>query len=120
MFKALMLAAAAALCAALPAHAGGSSADTWGGADKKMHFGISATLGFAAINQWPNEPLKAFGWALLPGLLKELSDAQKGGSGFSGKDLAADALGAAVGVGLGSWLIVRQGGQTVLLFRKEL
>lgn len=119
MFKALTLAAAVASCAALPAHAGGSSADTWTGADKKMHFAVSATLGFAAINQWPDEPGKAFALAMVPGLLKELSDAQRGGAGFSGKDLAADALGAALGVAAGRWLIARQGGQTVLLFHRE-
>ena len=110
-------AAAAALCC-LAAHAGQPN-DRWTGQDKALHFGVSATLGFAAINQWPREPGKAFAWAMVTGLLKEISDAQRGGSGFSGKDLAADALGAAFGVATGGWLIARQGGQTVVLLHKE-
>ena len=91
--------------------------DTWSGADKKLHFGVSAVLGFAAVNQWPNDKPKAFMVAMIPGLLKEITDAQKGGSGFSGKDLAADALGAAVGVYAGGWLISRRDGATVVAYQ---
>lgn len=72
--------------------------DTWNGPDKKLHFGVSALLGVAARSQWPDAPVKAWAWAMIPGVLKELSDSAKGGSGFSYRDLTADALGAVVGV----------------------
>ena len=91
--------------------------DKWSGADKKMHFGVSAVLGFAAVNQWPDDKPKAFMVAMIPGLLKEVSDAQKGGTGFSGKDLVANALGAAVGVYAGGWMISRRDGATVVAYQ---
>jgi uncharacterized protein YfiM (DUF2279 family) len=81
-----------------------------------MHFGVSAVVGFAAVNQWPDNKPKAFAVAMIPGVLKEISDAQKGGSGFSGKDLVADALGAAFGVYAGGWLITRAQGTTKVAY----
>ena len=95
----------------------GAMADSWRGEDKAMHLGVSYVMGFAAINQWPNEPAKAFGVAMIPGVLKEVLDAQKGGTGFSGKDLVADAIGAALGVATGHWLISKQGDKVVVSYR---
>lgn len=80
-----------------------SCTDCWNGEDKKIHFAVSAVAGLAAVNQWPESKWKAFGVAMIPGFLKEVSDIK--GSGFSGKDLAADALGAAFGVLGGGWMI---------------
>jgi uncharacterized protein YfiM (DUF2279 family) len=88
--------------------------DQWNGSDKKMHFGVSFVLGFAAGNQWPeNKPL-AFGVAMIPGVLKEISD--RNTTGFSGKDLATDALGAALGVYASGWLIKRNNGVTTVAY----
>ena len=95
--------------------------DKWTGQDKAMHFGVSYALGFAAGNQWPNKEdrWKAIGVAMIPGVLKEVSDAQKGGTGFSGKDIVADLIGASLGVYSAHWLIGRQGGKTTLAYRTE-
>lgn len=84
-------AAALAMIFAPPARA----QDSWTGPDKTVHFAVSAVLGVAAINQWPDRPMLAWGVAMVPGILKEVSD--RSTTGFSGKDLAANALGAAVG-----------------------
>ncbi|MCE3000041.1 MAG: hypothetical protein ACK59Y_02455 [Betaproteobacteria bacterium] len=54
--------------------------------------------------------------AMIPGLLKEISDSQKSNNHFSGKDMAANALGAALGVQFGNWIITSRG----LAFRSTL
>lgn len=98
---------------------GAQAQDKWTGQDKAMHFGVSFALGFATGNQWPqNKPL-AIGVAMVPGLLKEVSDSGKGGSGFSGKDLVADLIGATMGVYSAHWLIGRQDGKVALMYRSE-
>ena len=86
-------------------------------ADKVQHFGVSFVVGFAAGNQWPNNKPLAVGVAMLPGLAKELSDSQKGGTGFSGGDMAANLLGAVTGVYTANWLVSRSGGNTVVAYR---
>ena len=95
--------------------------DSWTGQDKAMHFGVSYVLGIAAGNQWPrpNDRWKAIGIATIPGLLKEFSDSSKGGSGFSGKDLVWDVIGATAGVYSAHWLIGRQDGKVALMYRTE-
>lgn len=79
------------------------AADDWNDADKVKHFTVSAVLGTAAAMHFENK-WTAFGVAMIPGVLKELADSR-----FSGKDLAADALGAALGVQLGHWIVTRNG-----------
>lgn len=79
-------------------------ADEWTGEDKQLHFTVSAALGVAAYSH-THDRAKAFGWAMVPGILKEIADSQQDDNRFSGKDLAWDALGAAVGVQAGHWLI---------------
>jgi uncharacterized protein YfiM (DUF2279 family) len=91
-----------------------SCTDCWNGEDKRVHFGVSFIFGFAAVNQWPENKWKAFGVAMIPGVLKEVADIK--GSGFSGKDLAADALGAATGVFLGGVMITHAKNQTVVSY----
>lgn len=92
----------------LPLATAGKAADTWDGADKAKHFGVSALIGVATgmtiENRW-----SAFGVAMLPGLAKEIADSQKSNGHFSGKDLAADALGAVLGVHLGRWIVTPRG-----------
>jgi len=97
-------------CLAVSLPVSAQCTDCWNGADKKMHFGVSFVLGVATASQWPeNKPL-AIGAAMIPGVLKEVADAQKGGSGFSGKDIVFDFLGAVSGVYTTSWLISRSAG----------
>lgn len=119
--------AAAILATAFSAHAGDKApkppkeppkiVDSWTGSDKSYHFFGSAIVGFAVGRIYPNEPLKAFGWAMVPGVLKEVSDI--GGTGFSGKDLVWDAAGAALGVYAGGWSIRRFGDQTVVAYQTK-
>ena len=82
--------------------------DQWTGSDKAKHFAVSSIIGFGAYAYSKNK-LKAFGIALAPGVLKEISDSQKANNHFSGKDLAWDALGAYAGVQTGDWVINSQG-----------
>lgn len=90
------------------------SSESWTGTDKRIHFAVSFVAGVAAANALPNEPVKAFGYAMIPGTIKEVLDAS--GSGFSYKDMAADALGAALGVAGTHWLIKRANGTTVVAY----
>lgn len=91
------------LALALPALAG-SPDDKWTGPDKKLHLGVSAILGFAAINQFPNEPVKAWALAMVPGVIKEASDPR-----WSWKDIVVDGVGAYLGVKLGGCIITPRG-----------
>ena len=89
-------------------------ADDWTGPDKVKHFGVSFALGAGAQMILPEDkPVAAFAMAMMPGLAKELSDSRKGGSGFSVKDLAADAAGAALGVYVTRTVQVRFGRRSV-------
>jgi hypothetical protein len=85
--------------------------------DTKSHIGVSFVLGYAMANQFPNEPLKAWGVAMIPGVLKEVSD--RSSTGFDKKDLLADAIGAALGVATGRWMVMRSKGTTVVAYRTE-
>ena len=60
-----------------------AQADSWTGEDKYLHFTVSAGLGAAAYTQTHNRS-KAFAWAMLPGVLKEITDSQTDGNNFSG------------------------------------
>ena len=84
--------------------------DSFGGSDKTYHVVVSAAVGVAVAAQWPEKPwLTQFGIAMIPGVLKELSDKK-----ISGKDLAADAVGAAIGVSIGRVFISRRDGTTTV------
>lgn len=104
MKKTVLATAFVAMMTSAPAHAACAD-DCWNTPDKPMHFGVSMVIGFAAGQQWPENKWKAFGVAMIPGVLKEIADAQERGNRFSTKDLAADALGAALGVQFGSWAV---------------
>lgn len=91
--------------------------DSWSGSDKKMHLGVSFVLGMATAAQWPDNKPLAFAVAMAPGVLKEISD--RSTTGFSAKDLVADAVGVALGMATTHWLITRRDGNTVVAYRTE-
>ncbi|MDY7228844.1 hypothetical protein [Hyalangium rubrum] len=93
-----------------PAALGAPPRDDWFSADKRNHFLISMGLagvgygaGAALSEERPVRWLTGAGLSLGVGLGKELHDRSQGRL-FSVKDLAWDAAGAAVGLGL-AWLI---------------
>lgn len=98
---AVSVTAVAVIVATEPAHAG----DKWTGADKAQHVAGSALLGTVAgvaiKDKWT-----AFALAMVPGVAKEIWDSKQPNHTASFKDLAADALGAAVGVYVGNCVIV--------------
>lgn len=98
------------LACAFNAHA----ADSMFGADKAKHASVSFILGAGAQAILPEDkPLAAFGLAMMPGVAKELSDSRQGGSGFSTKDLVADAVGAALGVYVSRNVMIRMGDKRI-------
>lgn len=74
--------------------------------DKQQHMAGSTVLGLFARYQ-TNDPWKAWALAMAPGVAKELYDARKGGTGFSLADLAADGIGAYLGVKVGGLIFTR-------------
>lgn len=80
-----------------------SAQDSWTGADKAKHFGVSFGLGAFTEATMPKLPFAAkFAIAIGPGLGKELTD-QK----FSTKDLVWDAIGVYSGMSF-THLLVRK------------
>lgn len=78
--------------------------DTWNGAP--AHIAGSAIAGLACSTHiYPGEQLKAFGCAMVPGVLKEVIDSRQAGNHFSTKDLISDAVGAALGVTAGNFML---------------
>lgn len=73
------------------------------GTDKYYHAGYSFVYGVAASAITDNKTT-AFALAMTPGLIKEIADSQEKGNKFSFGDLAADAVGAYLGVQVGHWL----------------
>jgi putative lipoprotein len=95
------LAAALIVCAAAAQPA---QADSFTTPDKAAHLAGSAMLGAVATIITDNDQA-AFALALAPGFAKEVYDSRRGGTGFSWRDLAADALGAYIGVKFGGLII---------------
>lgn len=88
----ILAALALACAAAMPAQA-----DEWTTPDKPKHVAVSAAMAAAGVAVGLTER-QAFAASLAVGFAKEVHDAtRRGGTGFSTKDLAADALGAYLG-----------------------
>lgn len=101
--KALAIVAFAALLALILAPLTVLAQDRWTGPDKQKHFVASAALGFGCKGfLFPDDDLKAWGCAMAPGVVKELTDPRP-----SSKDLVWNAVGAYVGVQAGGWIIRR-------------
>ena len=80
----------------------GAQAEGWTGADKTQHMAVSAALGGIARAVTPNK-LPAVDLAMAPGIAKEqYSSPHRDKHTASVKDLAADAVGAAIGVYVGN------------------
>ena len=81
-----------------------SRSDCWTGKDKAQHLLISAAFGIASSAVFEDK-WTAFGVAMLPGVAKEIWDYNhRQTHSCSAKDLAADAIGAAIGVNAGHWV----------------
>lgn len=101
---AVSIAAFAAIVASEPVQA----EDKWTGADKGQHVAVSAGIGtFSGLvfkDKWT-----AFALSMVPGVLKEVYDAQHPKTHTASfKDLAADAVGSAIGVYTGNCVIRAQ------------
>lgn len=114
-YRALLITAIAVLAMFLCGEA--NAQDTWSGRDKRQHFAISFAAGVGCSQVF--QGATAYGCAILPGLVKELSDSQEEGNKFSGKDMVANALGAYLGVRTGRWLIMRHNSQTIVAYRVQ-
>ena len=83
------------------------AADQWTTKDKGEHIAVSAGIGTVSglviKDKWT-----AFGLAMVPGIAKEIWDSQHPNHTASFKDLAADAVGAAVGVYTGNCVLRAQ------------
>lgn len=85
------------LAAFVLAFCGTARADSWTTPDKPKHVAVSAAMASAGVAVGLTER-QAFAASLAVGFAKEVHDAtRRGGTGFSTKDLAADALGAYLG-----------------------
>ncbi len=103
--------AAAALALLLPIAA--QAQDSWGGRDKRWHAGMSCFFGAGAAAWQRERPLVAWGVAMVPGVLKETLDATNAtGTGWSWKDIGANALGAGLCVAGARVLISADRGRT--------
>lgn len=68
----------------------------------QRHMAFHAITGLAARHQWPDEPLKAWAVAMIPGFVHELTAEQdKPMNRFSPRDMLSNAVGAAIGVTAG-------------------
>lgn len=99
-----------AACALFACAAAASAQDRWLGEDKPKHVAVSAFSAVVVESLWVEDLhwLARFTIAMAPGVLKELADMRRGGSGFSGKDIAADALGV-TGVMVFHGVVIRPG-----------
>jgi putative lipoprotein len=79
-------------------------ADSWTGRDKPKHLAACAAIAGAAVAVGLTER-QAMGAALAVGLAKELHDKRPGGTGFSWRDMAANAAGAYIGAKVGGLVI---------------
>jgi len=86
-------------------------------ADKVKHVAVSASIA-AAVKAYGYSDAGAFAISLLPGIAKELHD-HKRGSGWSNRDMIANALGAGIGIKSANWFIKQDAGQTVIGYRTE-
>lgn len=100
----------------LPVQALATDAQHWKREGGQEHFALSAAAGLGCSQVFTDSFGKAWACAMVPGTIKELVDASDKGNKFSGKDMAMNALGAALGVSAGHWALRRVNGQTVVSY----
>lgn len=88
----------------------------WRHGGGEEHFFVSTVIGVGCANVFRDSFGKAWACAMVPGTVKELIDATQAGNKFSGKDMAFNAMGAALGVSVGHFALRRQDGQTVVSY----
>lgn len=85
--------------------------------DKLKHAGMSFAFGSiaksAGFSDW-----QAIGLAMIPGTMKELHDSRKG-SGWSNRDMVANAIGAVIGVKDAGWMIRPEGDKITVSYSTE-
>lgn len=108
------------LCAASTVPAPAQAQDTWNGRDKRVHASMSCFFGAGAAAWQRDSPGKAWLIAMVPGALKEATDATTAtGTGWSWKDMAANALGAGLCVHGARLVLSRSEGQAQVTFAVE-
>ena len=95
-----------AACALFAWASAASAQDSWTGADKPKHIAASAISAVVVEGLFAEDlpVLARFTLAMAPGAVKELADMRRGGSGFSWKDIGANALG--VGLGMAGYHVI--------------
>lgn len=97
------------------------SGDTWSGKDKIKHVQYSCVFALGAAGVFnKSEWYVQAGAALLPGVLKETHDHYTGdGTGWSWRDMGANALGVAGCLPVGRWLFQVEPGRVQVTARWE-
>ena len=109
-----------AACAACTFPAQSYAADAWNGTDKRVHASFSCAFGLGAAAWQPQSAGKAWLIAMVPGVIKEAADATTAtGTGWSWKDMAANALGAGVCVAGGRLLLSSSEGRAQATYTWE-
>lgn len=95
-------------------------ADVWTTPDKPVHLAGGCITTLIVADRRP-ELSAAAQWAIgtLPWVAKEALDATAGSTGWSWKDLAASALGAAACVPVGRFVFSHDGRRAAVTFRQE-
>lgn len=86
----------------------------WKHGGGEEHFFVSTVIGIGCANVYKESFGKAWACAMVPGTVKELIDSTQTGNHFSSRDMAFNAMGAALGVSIGQFALRRQDGQTVV------
>lgn len=86
--------------------------DSWTGPDKKKHFVVSMASGFMVRSIFPDaHPWQRYSAALIPGLLKEVTDPV-----FSYKDMTVNFLGVIAGDYLNGFIIQHSDNRTSVYY----
>ena len=88
----------------------------WRHGGGEEHFFVSTVIGIGCANVYKESFGKAWACAMVPGTVKELIDATQKENHFSSRDMAFNAVGAALGVSIGHFALRRQDGQTVVIY----
>lgn len=92
--------------------------DSWDGWQR--HAAAGCVIGGALRLQWPDDPARAFAWALVPGALYELTALIDRPRNYpSARDMASHAVGAGLCVAGAGLLIAHRDGRTWALWHRQ-